>query len=55
MIVEYLRVPARALDHFMDRLARREQGRADNADAGAKRAGSKRAAKRAMKKAAKAF
>lgn len=52
MIVEYLRVPAGALDRFMERLSRREHGSAR--DAGTKHARSKRAAKRSMKKTAKA-
>lgn len=53
MIVEYLRVPRRALDQFMERLSRREQDSARSAGAGMACAGSKRAAKRAAKKAAK--
>lgn len=46
MIVEYLRVPPRAIDRFMERLSR--------ADAGARQARSKRAAKRSVRKTARA-
>jgi hypothetical protein len=46
LIVEYLRVPRRALDQFVERLS--------HPDAGTRQARSKRAAKRSLKKTAKA-
>lgn len=53
VIVEYLRVPGRALDNFMERMSQREQGSTKDGETGMQRPRSKRAAKRAMKKAAK--